>query len=112
LSEAGFAGGATAVFYCGFYFYGTAFALDPFPAGTAGSLLPGLLLLSGFLIAFDPFAISFFARGGGGATTTDFLAAPFTGSGGFFASSTFFLAAGTAVFFCGYILPITCVLKN
>jgi hypothetical protein len=97
LSGTDFAGAAGA-FYCGFYFYGTAFALDPFPAGTAGAAFPPLLLLSGFLITFDPFATSFLAAGGGGA---DFFAPPFAGSGGFFASSTFFFPAGAAVFFAG-----------
>jgi hypothetical protein len=98
LSDAGFAGAAGA-FDCGFYFYGTAaFALDPFPAGTAGAALPPLLLLSGFLITFDPFATSFLAAGGGGA---DFFPPPFAGSGGYLASSTFFFPAGAAVFFCG-----------
>ena len=99
--------GAAGAFDCGFYFYGTAFPLDPFPAGTAdGAAFPPLLLLSGFLITFEPFATSFLAAGGGGA---DFLAPPFTGSGGFFASSTFFFPAGAAVFFGGYALAITSI---
>ncbi len=82
--------------------------LDPLPADEAGAAFPPLLLLSGFLIAFDAFAISFLAGGGGGA---DFLAPPLAASGGFFASSTFFFPAGTAVFYCGFVLPIRCIVK-
>ena len=82
--------------------------LDPLPTDEAGAAFPPLLLLSGFLIAFDVFAISFLAGGAGAAA---FLAPPLAFSGGFFASSTFFLAAGAAVFFGGYVLAISWIVK-
>ena len=110
MSDAGFAGAAGA-FDCGFYFYGTAFPLDPFPAGSGGAAFPPLLLLSGFLITFDAFATSFLTAAGGGGGA-DFFAPPFAASGGFFASSTFFFPAGAAVFFGGYALAITYIVKK
>jgi len=82
--------------------------LDPLPTDETGAAFPPLLLLSGFLIAFDAFAISFLAVGAGAAA---FLAPPLAVSGGFFASSTFFLPAGAAVFFGGYVLPISWIVK-
>ena len=77
------------------------------PAGAAAAAaFPDLLLLCGFLIPFESYATSFLAAGG--AVDAAFLLPPFGVSLCFFVSSTFFLAV-YAVFFCGYVFAISCV---
>ena len=78
------------------------------PAGAAAAAaFPDLLLLCGFLIPFESLATSFLEVGGA-VDAAPFLLPPFGGSLCFFVSSAFFLA-GAAVFFCGYVLAICCV---